>query len=109
MGTSLSQTFQERRDQFHVLRLGEYLDPLNAAASNFLGRAQAFFVQQTGDPAASQQLAVQQLENLRQQQASSLAYFDTFWMAAVLTFVVTFAVLLMKRSVAEKGAHVGSE
>jgi MFS transporter, DHA2 family, multidrug resistance protein len=105
----LSQTFQERRDQFHVLRLGEYLDPLNAAASSFLARAQAFFVQQNGDPAASPQLAVQQLENLRQQQASSLAYFDTFWMAAVLTFVVTFAVLFMKRSVAEKAGRVVSE
>ncbi len=28
VGMSLSQTFQERRDQFHTLRLGEYLDPL---------------------------------------------------------------------------------
>ena len=73
---SLSQTFQERRDQFHALRLGEWLDPLNAAASSFLSRAQAFFVQQTGDPVAARQLAVQQLENLREQQASSLAYFD---------------------------------
>jgi DHA2 family multidrug resistance protein len=109
VGVSLSQTVVERRDQFHVLRLGEYLDPLNAAASNFLARAQAFFVQQTGDPVASRQLAVQQLENLRQQQASSLAYFDTFWMAAVLTFVVAFAVLFMKRSVAEKSGHAASE
>ena len=109
VGVSLSQTFQERRDQYHVLRLGEYLDPFNAAASSFLARAQAFFIQQNGDPAASQQLAVQQLENLRQQQALSLAYFDTFWMAAVLTFVVTFAVLFMKRSVAEKGARAGPE
>ena len=109
VGVSLSQTFQERRDQFHVLRLGEYLGPLNPAASDFLARAQAFFVQQNGDPVASQQLAVQQLENLRQQQASSLAFFDTFWMAAVLTFVVTFAVLFMKRSVAEKGGHAGPE
>jgi MFS transporter, DHA2 family, multidrug resistance protein len=109
VGVSLSQTFQERRDQFHVLRLGEHLDPFNAAASSFLARAQTFFVQQTGDPAASHQLAVQQLENLRQQQASSLAYFDTFWMMAVLTLVVTFAVLFMKRSVAEKGGHADPE
>jgi DHA2 family multidrug resistance protein len=74
VGVSLAQIFQERRDQFHVLRLGEYLDPLNAAANSFLAQAHAFFLQQTGDPAASQQLAWQQLENLRQQQASSLAY-----------------------------------
>jgi MFS transporter, DHA2 family, multidrug resistance protein len=109
VGVSLSQTVEERRDQFHVLRLGEYLDPLNAAASSFLARAQAFFVQQTGDLVASKELAVQQLENLRQQQASSLAYFDVFWMAAVLTFVVTFAVLFMKRSVAEKAGHAAPE
>jgi DHA2 family multidrug resistance protein len=109
VGVSLSQTFEERRDQFHVLRLGEHINPLSAAAGDFLARAQAFFLQQTGDPAASQQLAVQQLENLRQQQAASLAYFDTFWMAAVLTFAVTFAVFIMKRSVAEKGARVGGE
>jgi DHA2 family multidrug resistance protein len=109
VGTSWAQTFQERRDQFHTLRLGEYLDPFNAASSSFLARAQAFFVQQTGDPVAAQQLAWQQLENLRRQQASSLAYFDTFWMMAVLTFAVAFAVLFMKRSVAEKGAHAGPE
>jgi MFS transporter, DHA2 family, multidrug resistance protein len=105
VGTSSAQTFQERRDQFHTLRLGEYLDPFNAAANSFIARAQAFFLQQTADPVASQQLAWQQLENLRRQQASALAYFDSFWMLAVLTFGVAFVVLFMKRSVAEKGAH----
>jgi DHA2 family multidrug resistance protein len=109
VGVSLSQTFQERRDQFHVLRLGESLDPFNPAASSFLEQARGVFLQQTGDPVAAQQLAWQALENLREQQASSLAYFDTFWMAAVLTFAVTFLVLIMKRSVAEKGARVGGE
>jgi DHA2 family multidrug resistance protein len=109
VGISLGQTFQERRDQFHVLRLGEYLDPFNAAANSFLAQARDLFFQQTGDPAASQQFAWQQLDTLRQQQASSLAYFDCFWMVAVLTLVVAFAVLLMKRSVAEKGSRPVAE
>jgi len=109
VGTSLSQTFQERRDQFHTLRLGEYLDPFNAAARSFLAQAQSLFLQQTADPVALQQLAWQQLENVRQQQASSLAYFDVFWMIAVLTLAVAFLVLIMKRSVAEKGGHIGVE
>ena len=43
VGTSLAQTVQERRDQFHTLRLGEYLDPFNAAASSFIARAETFF------------------------------------------------------------------
>jgi MFS transporter, DHA2 family, multidrug resistance protein len=109
VGVSLAQTYQERRDQFHTLRLNEYLDPFNAAANSFLARAHAFFLQQTGDPAASQQLAWQQLDNQLQQQSSSLAYFDCFWMSAVLTLAVAFLVLLMKRSVAEKGGRPASE
>jgi MFS transporter, DHA2 family, multidrug resistance protein len=109
VGTSMAQTFQERRDQFHTLRLGEYLDSLNATANSFLAQAQTFFLQQTGDPAASQQLGWQQLETLRQQQASSLAYFDCFWLFAMSTLALVFVVLFMKRSVAEKGAHVMSE
>ena len=92
-----------------TLRLGESLDPFNPAVASFLKQAQARFLQQTGDPVAAQQLAVQALANLREQQASSLSFFDVFWMAAVLTFVVTFAVLFMKRSVAEKTGHAGSE
>jgi DHA2 family multidrug resistance protein len=40
VGTSLAQTFQERRDQFHSLRLGEYLDPFSAGRQ-FLYRTRA--------------------------------------------------------------------
>jgi len=109
VGVSLAQTCQERRDQFHTLRLGEYLDPFNAAANSFLTQAHDFFFQQTGDPTASQQLAWQQLATLLQQQSSSLAYFDCFWMSAVLTLAVAFLVLLMKRSVAEKGSQAAPD
>ena len=109
VGTSLAQTFQERRDQFHALRLGESLDPLNPAVQSFIEQAQARFLQQTGDPATAQQLAWQALENLRQQQASALSYFDCFWMFAVVMLALTLLVFLMKRSVAEKGARIGGE
>jgi MFS transporter, DHA2 family, multidrug resistance protein len=109
VGTSLAQTLQERRDQFHDLRLGEWLDPFNAAARSFLDQVAASFLQQTGDPVAAQQLALQALANLREQQASSLAYFDVFWVLAVVMVALVFAVPLMKRSVAEKGAHIGTE
>jgi len=52
---------------------------------------------------------LQELEKLRQQQASSLAYFDSFWLFAAVTFVLLFLVPFMKRSVAEKGARLASE
>jgi len=109
VGVSLAQTFQERREQFHTLRLGEYLDPFNTAAKAFLTQVQSLFLQQTADPVALRQLAWQQLENVRQQQASALAYFDCFWMVAVLTFAVALLVLLMKRSVAEKRGNIAVE
>jgi len=109
VGTSLSQTLQERREQFHTLRLGESLDPLNPAVHSFVEQAQARFLQQTGDPAAAQQLAWQALENLRQTQASALAYFGCFWLFGVAMLAVTVVVFVMKRSVAEKGARVGGE
>ena len=109
VGTSFAQTFHERRDQFHSLRLGEHLDPFNAAANAFLGRAQAVFGQETADPVAAQQLALKGLETLRGQQSSALAYFDSFWTFAVLTLALVFVVLFMKRSVAEKGARMATE
>src|SRR6201999_2814722 len=65
VGTSMAQTIQERRDQFHVLRLGEYLDSFNASVVSLLDQARGVFLQQTGDPSAAQQLALQAIENLR--------------------------------------------
>ena len=84
-------------------------DPFNPAARSFLDQASGPFLHQTGDPVAAQQLALQTLANLRAQQASALAYFDVFWVLAVVMAALVFAVLLMKRSVAEKGARIGGE
>jgi DHA2 family multidrug resistance protein len=109
VGTSMGQTITERREIFHALRLNENLDPLNPAVNSYIAQAQPGFLQQTGDPAAAQQMAWQSLENLREQQASALSYFDAFLIFAVIGVVLAFLVLLMKRSVAEKGAHVAAE
>jgi MFS transporter, DHA2 family, multidrug resistance protein len=109
VGTSLSQALQDHREQFHTLRLSENLGPFNSAVHSFTEQSQAFLIQQTGDPAVSRELAWQALENLRQQQASALAYFDCFWIFAVIMLFLVPAVLLMKRSVAEKGARAEVE
>ena len=89
--------------------MNEFLDPLNPYVNSFSEQGRAFFFQQTGDPAAAQQMTWQALANLRDQQASSLAYFDDFWLFAVLALALVFLVPLMKRSVAEPGEHVGAE
>jgi DHA2 family multidrug resistance protein len=71
--------------------------------------AQAYFLQLTGDAKGSEEMATEALATLREQQASSLSYFDVFWLAAMLGFGMVILVFLMKRSVAEKGAHIGGE
>ena len=109
VGTSLAPAFEWRREHFHTARVGEFLDPLNPAVTSFLQQGRAFFFQQTGDPAASQQMSLQVLDNLREQQATSMAYFDDFWLFAVLALALVPLVFLMKRSVAEKGEHIGAE
>jgi DHA2 family multidrug resistance protein len=108
-GTSMGQTIQERREQFHLSRLADNLSPLNPHVHSFLERGHGFFMQHTGDPARSQQMTVQVLADLRQQQAASLAYFDVFWLCAAVGVALVLLVLFMKRSVAEKGTNIGAE
>ena len=109
VGTSVAQTILERREQFHTLRLNEGLDALNPGINQFLAQGQALFLHHTGDAPLSRQMALQALENLRKQQALSLAYFDVFWSSAALAVPLIFLVLLMHRSVAEKGTRIGAE
>jgi DHA2 family multidrug resistance protein len=109
VGTSVAQTIHERRDQFHSLRLGENLDQLNPAVNSYFNQVQPGLLQQTGDPVATKQMALQILDNLRAEQSSALAYFDTFFVFAVVALALVGLVFLMKRSVAVKGAHVAAE
>jgi DHA2 family multidrug resistance protein len=109
VGTSMGQTITERREQFHLLRLGENLDNLNPAVNSYFSQAQPTYLQQTGDPVAAQQMALRSLDNLRQQQASALSYFDAFLIFAEVGFVLAILVFFMRRSVATKGAHIAAE
>jgi MFS transporter, DHA2 family, multidrug resistance protein len=109
VGTSVAQIIQERREQFHTLRLNESLDTLNPPVNNLLRRGQAFFLQHNGDVTLSHQMALDVLNQSRAQQASSLAYFDVFSVLAMVSLALVLMVLPMRRSVAETGAHIGGE
>ena len=109
VGTTMGQTITERREIFHALRLNENLDSFNPAVNSYLDQADAAFLQQTGDPAAAHQMALQSLEDLREQQASSLSYFDAFLIFAVVAVGLALLIFVMKRSAAQKGQHVAAE
>ena len=108
-GTSLGHTLTERLQQFHALRLNESLDPFNPAVTTFLTQSQSQLLQQTGDPVASSQMSLQMLANLRSVHAQALSYFDCFLLFAVAGGVLSLFVFGMRRSVAEKGAHISAE
>ncbi len=109
VGTSVARTLHERRDQFHTLRLNERLDVFNAYFADAYNRAQLFFFHQTGDAALARQMALKALEVSRHRQSASLAFFDVFWVSAMLALPLVWLVYRMHRSVAEKGAHVSAE
>ena len=87
---------------------GRELGPAEPPCPAFLEQSREYFLQWTGDPARSQRLAVQALDDLRQQQAASMAFFDIFWGSAPSWQAFVPLVLLMKRSVAAKGEHVSA-
>jgi len=109
VGTSLAKALHDRRDQFHTLRLGEHLDQLSPAATAYIERARSVLYEITGDPVLSWQLAWQRLDGLRQQQASSLAYFDCFWAFSIVCIGLLPLIPCLKRSVADKTAHLSAE
>ncbi|HTO48237.1 MAG TPA: MDR family MFS transporter [Burkholderiales bacterium] len=109
VGTSLAQIIEQRREQFHTLRLGEGLDALNPNLSEWLERSRQFFMQHTGDGPLSNLMALKALERLRERQALSLAFFDVFTLLSAASVVLLVLVLLMRRSVAQTGAQVGAE
>jgi MFS transporter, DHA2 family, multidrug resistance protein len=108
-GTSLGNTLVQRRLQFHDARLVETLDPVNPIFNEAIRTGQSFFSGVTGDPETSRLMALQAVDDLRQQQAGAMAYLDAFWLCAVLALGIIPLALLMRRSVAEKGAHIGAE
>jgi DHA2 family multidrug resistance protein len=109
VGTSVAQIIQQRREQLHALRLNEGLDALNPAVHDLLQRGQHFYLGLTGDPPLSHLMTLQSLADMRNRQALSLAFFDVFTVLAAVSLLLALLVLMMRRSVAEKGAPVGAE
>ena len=109
VGTSVAKIIEVRREQFHTLRLNEGLDALNPVVNHWLTQVQGYFLRHTGDAPLAHRMALEALEHARTRQALSLAYFDVFTFSAACGVVLISLILLMRRSVAEKGAHVGAE
>ncbi len=109
VGTSIAKAIHDRREQFHSLRLGEDLTTFNPAVNDFLNQAQTGLLPVTGDPIAAKQMSLQLLSDMRLQESSAFAFFDSFVLFGAVSFALVGLVFLMKPSVAAKGAHVAAE
>ena len=85
VGTSMAQTIQERRDQFHTVARGRIPRPLQPArAIPSWSRPRPSSSSKPATRPGRNRWPCKRSSNLREQQAASLAYFDVFWAAAVL-------------------------
>ena len=105
-GTSAIQTILDRREQFHTLRLNEYLDKFNPAVVSYLNQMTSYYRGENYGPVLSKQMALQSLSNLRTQQADGLANFDCFWVMGIVALILIPGIFFMRRAVSEKGALI---
>ena len=84
VGTSMAQTIQERREQFHTVAHGRIRSIPSIPRERLPGAGPGFFFQQTGDAAGRGRWPCKRWPTSGKQQAASLAYFDVFWFAAVV-------------------------
>ena len=108
-GTTLGRTIALRRSYYHSDRLAEHITPLNPNYGDAAAPIESFFLQQTGDPAGSQLMSMDVIEGMRQQQSLGLAYFDAFWLFAIMALTIIPLALLMRPSKAKAGEHIGAE
>ena len=107
-GTSAIQTILDRREQFHALRVNEYLDNLNPAVVSYLDKMTSYYRGENYGPVLSKEMAWQSLSNLRTQQADGLANLDCFWVMGVVALILIPGVYFMKRAISEKGAMISA-
>jgi DHA2 family multidrug resistance protein len=108
-GTTLGRMLVTRRTPLHTERLGETLNPLNHTFNEAVQGLQAGFYHITGDPVGSKTMAYQAIDQMRLQQSVAMAFLDAFWLFAVASLALIPLALLMRKSVAEEGVHIGAE
>ena len=103
VGTSMAQTIQERREQFHTLRLGEYLDRFNPAVTSFARQSQAALYHATGDAVLAKRMSWQVLDDCAAAAGVVVGVFRCLLVLRRRFVRARIPRLLMKRSVAREG------
>jgi len=98
IGISVVQSLLATRQQVHQSRLVEGLEPLNLNYTDALSTMTQTLIAQGLSSAEAAQVAVGQIYQLMQQQASMLAFIDCFYSLMIFVALVFPTVWLLKRS-----------
>jgi DHA2 family multidrug resistance protein len=99
LGISLVTTILDRRSQFHQSRLTEHVNALNSVFTNAL-RSAGNALGAAGNAQQPYALILRRL----QQQASTLAYIDCFWLMGIVFALLLPLVFFMKRTAPGRSA-----
>ncbi|HYX04484.1 MAG TPA: EmrB/QacA family drug resistance transporter, partial [Reyranella sp.] len=108
IGIAVLQTFLSRREQFHASRLSEALNLFDAGTRARLDElAQYFMAHGAGDPPAAWREAVAEIAARVHEQASVMAFADTFLLmgAAMIAALATATIYGRPKIVKSAAAH----
>jgi DHA2 family multidrug resistance protein len=78
VGTALLDTVIVQLEQFHDLRIGEYINPVRLAVQSRLTQISSAFMEKGLDPALANRSAYAELKNLVRREAYVMAFNDAF-------------------------------
>ena len=101
-GVAFVTTLLARRTQFHQARMVEHLSPLNQNFSAALHKIHAYLATSPSLGGGAEKMALAAISQKMQQQAMAMAFFDVFYVLAII-----FACLMVVMWIIRKPVHAG--
>ena len=111
VGTSAAKIIEDRRVPTAHFPHWRGLKPTEPRCAILSGAGPRLtYSQSSGDPVWSQQASLQSLDDMRQQQAAALSYFDVFFLCSVVSSALVVLIFFMKAlRVRRKAERISAE
>ena len=103
-GIALLSTLVTRREQFHDLRIGEWVTPYSPAAQARITSVQQTFIEKGFDPVTALKQAYAVLKSIMTREAFVMAFNDAFFVIAIGLLVAAAAIWFTKNPKGETAA-----
>jgi len=95
-GIALTQTFLERRRQFHTQTLASHINPYDVSSQIAVQRMTSTFISKGADAATAAKRGYAALSGIVRQQAGILSFNDAFWALGFIFILLTPLVFIMR-------------